>query len=196
LNRTKVFFPSLELEFPIQEAEFNQLRRLEGQYSIVISTSPEAGAIATVIQLASYGTARSSAANFISNNNIRNIRSDYEASGISQQLVQIVRSYERQGIRWVEVKPYHSPSKAAADSALRDRLKAQFANYATTDTGYQKRIKYHRFYAERVASLDKPIEVAWAVANALDLPLATQRELISLSEKELLQRLSRILAEK
>jgi hypothetical protein len=187
LVRPNIFFPSLEANFSITTSEHKQLERLnkfeDSQFSFVISSSLEPQTIATLFRLNAY-----------TGQDYPDQR--FEVFGVNQQLLRIVRSYEKNGMSWAEVKPYDPPSSPAADSTLRDRLKQLFADYAATDTGYQNRIKHHRFYAERVASLTKSIEVAWAVANALDLPLATQRELITLSEKELLQRLIRILDEK
>lgn len=69
---------------------------------------------------------------------------------------------------WVEVEPYEPPS-TCVEEARSARLKQLFADYAAKDTSYQSRIKFHRFYAERVASLKKPKELGWFVAQAITL---------------------------
>lgn len=193
LLQPKVVYPGLEVDFSLTEQQYRRLTGLtmDQSHSLVVSHSLEPGTIATVVRLSGYSsrTYPFYLCPFTASQN-------FATSGNSQQFVRIVRTYRRKGLQWTEVKPYDPPSSPTADSALRDRLKQLFASYAATDTSYQNRIKHHRFYAERVASLTKSIDVAWSVANALDLPLATQRELITLSEKELLQRLIRILDEK
>lgn len=112
--------------------------------------------------------------------------------GVGEQLVRLNRIFKRRDAWWVEVEPYEPPS-TCVDSATSERLKQLFADYAAKDTSYQSRIKFHRFYAERVASLKKPKELGWFVAQAIPFSGMQQQALLSLSDADLIEELNRVL---
>jgi hypothetical protein len=58
------------------------------------------------------------------------------------------------------------------------------------------RIPRPSFYAERVASLQEPLEILWAVANALALSPEQARDLLNLSEQDLAEKLRQTLETK
>jgi hypothetical protein len=112
--------------------------------------------------------------------------------GVGEQLVRLNRIFKRRDAWWVEVEPYEPPF-TCVEEARSERLKQLFADYAAKDTSYQSRIKFHRFYAERVASLKKPKELGWFVAQAITFSGMQQQALLSLSDADLIEELNRVL---
>jgi len=199
--RNETIFPKAKIdEIPISKNEFQQLdfssQKITAENvleilsrSVVISPSNHPQQIATL-----FGVVTLSASNSIQVlGEDRFVDSwSYSMDGHGEQRVQIIRSFKRNGVDWVEVKPYTPQSEPVPDTLVQ-QLKQLFANYAATSPSYPKRIKYAHFYAERMESLTEASEIAWLVANALDLAPEIQRELLSLPEKELVERLIALL---
>jgi len=189
LIRPTVVFPTIELALPITAAEWRQLNWLNRLPdtdfpSVVITHSFDPQAIGSLFRLSGFGTSLG-----------LKPKSEYEMTGMGQRFVQLVKTSERGGMQWAEVKQYDIPPNSA-QQAIIDKLKTHFAEYASKNTKYRERIPHPSFYAERVAALQEPLEILWAVANALVLSPEQARDLLNLSEQDLAEKLRQMLETK
>lgn len=183
LERSQVIFPGISLSLPLAETEYDQLQQqledTNAEWELVISSELAPQSIGTFFKFSSLSSSGYPIENF-------------KLGGIGHQLVRLQQTFTRDDLLWADVESYEPPF-VEADSDAIALLQQRFADYAIQNTGYQQRIPHHRFYAERIAALTNPRQIGWFVANALELTVDRQQELLTLSDRDLIQQLMQLL---
>ena len=184
LHWHEVIFPGVEQTLDLRLEPFEVINR-----QVVISYAIEVQAIAILFEV---NHMPSLYINYFWYGFLWGGEQDDSMTGVGKQLIRLNRVFERDEIWWAEVEPYEPPIAPATQGEI-DRLKQLFADYAEKDVTYQKRIRFHRFYAERVASLTKARELGWFIAHAIDLSGEQQQALLPLSDAKLVEELTHTL---
>ena len=185
--RPEVFFPSIPAELSLTKEQYGYVERAIGethQFQVLITDQAKPGATATLFSVTSYG----GDLDFLEKPGM------FTLTGHGSRIVQLTSVQERSGVVRAGIKRLEQPT-TKAEAATVTELKERFARFAAGNLKYQKTVRYWRFNAERVAALTVPEEIGWAIASVLEIPSKTKRELLSASEKELIERLNQALKE-
>jgi hypothetical protein len=185
ISFSEVIFPEIRVTLPLNRSQSEAIKPpilLRSNWAIAVSSNPNPQALATLVQVASLRDGTSTSP-------------PYGLSGDGRVLIRLRRIFVEGGSQWAEVERYELPAGSANADQIA-QLKALFSRYAATHADYRRRVAYPGFYAEEITALDDPRSLGWRVANALVLPLRKQYDLLALSDRALLQKLSEILSQK
>ncbi|MDX2215876.1 MAG: hypothetical protein SFY66_21610 [Oculatellaceae cyanobacterium bins.114] len=184
----EVVFPIIDISLPLTQRQYQQYRRIapevweQADWAIAVSSNSTPQSIATLIHVAGLTD---------DGGNSSDNRWTYRLNAAGEGLIKILRIFDNDGIQWAEVERYEPPTEAVSTEQI-EQLKLLFADYAERNAQYQQRVAYPSFYAEQVASLSNSRSLSWQVANAMVLPLNVQQELLVLSDRDRIQRLTDI----
>jgi ATP-dependent protease La (LON) substrate-binding domain len=99
--------------------------------------------------------------------------------------VKIVSLQQQDETFFAEVEKIVSDSFAS--SADVQEMRKRFTHYATTSSWFQQHVAFPAFYLEQVESENDPEQLAWLIANALELPLSIQIQLLEASHRDRVQ---------
>jgi hypothetical protein len=107
--------------------------------------------------------------------------------------VKIVSLQQRNETLFAEVEKVISDSFASSTDI--QEMRQRFTYCATESSWFQQHVPFPAFYLEQVESENDPEQLAWLIANALELPLSIQNQLLEATHRDRVQLLIQALVD-